>query len=157
MPTRSQIIGAGGLPYPTQYQYTHPWHLDGKGAQPGAKMMIDNGAEVHADGTWMQSPGYAMSFRQVPVRPAVETSNSFAALSSEEPDEPLPPGPTEQTPEKPIAMRAIPRKCCGSKSVQCQHGSGPGCRTFLEKRTQSLRPLESKWESSLPSLTVVPV
>ena len=88
MPIRSQIIGASGLPYPTQYQYTHPWHLDGKGAQPGAKMMIENGAEDQADGTWMQSPGYAMSFRQVPARPAVETSNSFAALTTEEPDEP---------------------------------------------------------------------
>ena len=88
MPTRSQIIGAGGLPYPTQYQYTHPWHLDGKGAQPGAKMMIENGAEDQADGTWMQSPGYAMSLRQVPARPAVETSNSFAAFANEEPEEP---------------------------------------------------------------------
>ena len=88
MPTRFQIIGAGGLPYPTQYRYMHPWHLDGKGAQPGAKLMIDNGAEVPAGGTWMQSPGYAMSLRQVPARPAVETSNSFAALTSEEPDEP---------------------------------------------------------------------
>ena len=46
--------------------------------------------------------------------------------------------------------------------VQCQHGSGPGCRTFLEKRTQSLRPLESKWEKFIAildsgaSVTVVP-
>ena len=59
-------------------------------------------------------------------------------------------------------MRAISRKCCESNSVQCHHGSGPGCRTFLEKRTQSLRPLESKWEKFIAildsgaSVTVVP-
>ena len=64
VPTRAQIKGSGGFPFPTQHQYSHAWHHDGKGAQPGAKLMIGNGAEVAEDWTWMQTSGYAMSFRQ---------------------------------------------------------------------------------------------
>ena len=86
VPTRAQIKGSGGFPFPTQHQYSHAWHHDGKGAQPGAKLMIDNGAEVAEDWTWMQTSGYAMSFRQVPAKAAVAISNSFAALTSEEPE-----------------------------------------------------------------------
>ena len=34
IPTRAQLKGShGGFPYPTQYQYTHLWHADGKGMQ----------------------------------------------------------------------------------------------------------------------------
>ena len=202
MPTRSQIIGAGGLPYPTQYQYTHPWHLDGKGAQPGAKLMIHNGAEGTSDGEWMQSPGYAMSFRQVTARPAVDTSNRFAAFAAEEAGEapwiagslpsaapapkcealtcptvigrgrdqcgsqdptteaPAPPESIVPRAEKSTAKLGVSHKCCRSK--QCHHGSGPGLRTLIEKRTQSLRPLQSKWEKitaildCCASVTVVP-
>ena len=124
--------------------------------------MIDNGAEMDTDGAWMQNPGYMMSLRQVPARPAVETSNRFTAFTSEDADEPPPPEPIEPRAEKPTALLGISRKCCGSKSNQCQHGSGPGFRTLIEKRTQSLRPLESKWEKfnaildSGASVTVVP-
>ena len=48
--------------------------------------MIGNGAEVAEDWTWMQTSGYAMSFRQVPAKAAVATSNSFAALTAKEPE-----------------------------------------------------------------------
>ena len=47
--------------------------------------MIDNGAEVAEDWTWLQTSGYAMRFQQVPAKAAVAISNSFAALTSEEP------------------------------------------------------------------------
>ena len=147
--------------YLTQYQYTHPWHLDGKGAQPGAKLMIHNGAEGTSDGEWMQSPGYVMSFRQVTARPAVDTSNRFAAFAAEEAGEgPIPPEPIVPRAEKLTALLGVSHKCCRSK--QCHHGSGPGLRTLIEKRTQSLRPLESKWEKFIAildsgaSVTVVP-
>ena len=41
IPTRAQLKGShGGLPFQTQHQYTHPLHADGKGLQPGTKMLI---------------------------------------------------------------------------------------------------------------------
>ena len=89
IPTRAQIKGSGGFPFPTQHQYSHAWHTEGKGPQPGAKLMTGSGAEEPEDWTtWMRASGYAMSLRQVPAREAVETSNAFAALASEEPDIP---------------------------------------------------------------------
>ena len=34
IPTRAQLKSThGGLPYPTAYQYTRPWHPEGKGVQ----------------------------------------------------------------------------------------------------------------------------
>ena len=48
--------------------------------------MIDNGAEVVDDWTWMQASGFAMRFQQVPAKAAVAISNSFGALASEEPE-----------------------------------------------------------------------
>ena len=81
VPTRAQIKGSGGFPFPSQHQYAHPWHAEGKGAQPGAKLMIGNGGDEEWIG-WMNTSGYAMSLRQIPARAAVETSNAFAALAA---------------------------------------------------------------------------
>ena len=78
----------------------HPWHPDGKGGQPGTKMMIENGVEVPEDWGWTQTPGSAMRFCQAPARPAVETSNSFTALASEESGDIPPPEPSELRREK---------------------------------------------------------
>ena len=86
VPTRHQIIESGGFPYPTQYQYNHPWHMGGKGTQPGTKMMIGNGSETADDGTWMQVPGYAMRLERVSPKAHVEVSNPFEALTSDEQD-----------------------------------------------------------------------
>ena len=86
MPTRAQIKGSGGFPFPTQHQYSHAWHHDGKGAQPGAKLMLENGAEAVDDWTWLQTSGYAMRLQQVPAKPVVAISNTFDALASEEPE-----------------------------------------------------------------------
>ena len=47
-------------------------------------MMIENGAEVPEDWGWTQTPGSAMSLRQVPARPLVTTFNSFTAVAPEE-------------------------------------------------------------------------
>ena len=101
MPSRTQIKGAGGFPFPTQHQYAHPWHHAGKGAQPGAKLMIDNGAQPAEDWTWMQTTGYAMRCQQVPARPPVEISNRFAAMESEEPEVPHPPAKSAGLPSAP--------------------------------------------------------
>ena len=64
VPTRAQLKGFhGGLPYPTQHQYAHPWHAEGKGPQPGTKMLIGAGAEAEEpeDWTaWMKTSGYAV-------------------------------------------------------------------------------------------------
>ena len=135
MPTRTQIKGAGGFPFPSQHQYAHPWHHPGKGAQPAAKLMIDNGTPPAEDWSWMQAGGYAMMCRQVPHTPFVpplakapiETSNSFAALETEElkvaeeSEVAIPPEPVEQRKEKPMksaGAKISPRHCCGSN--QCR-------------------------------------
>ena len=194
MPTRAQIKGSGGFPFPTQHQYSHAWHHDGKGAQPGAKLMIDNGAEVAEDWTRMQTSGYAMSFLQVPAKAAVATSNSFAALTSEEPESqdsdggrdpvpcvaaPIPVASALQRASRPAKLMGVSRRCSGPMASHCRHESCTGkmaaadsvlqpCRpklgvkAFLEKRTQSLRPLAAGWEKfqaivdSGASVTVVP-
>ena len=135
VPTRTQIKGAGGFPFPSQHQYAHPWHHPGKGAQPAAKLMIDNGIPPAEDWSWMQAGGYAMMCRQVPHTPFVpplakapiETSNSFAALETEElkvaeeSEVAIPPEPVEQRKEKPMksaGAKISPRHCCGSN--QCR-------------------------------------
>ena len=203
MPSRSQIKGAGGFPYPTNHQYMHPWYPEGKGGQPGAKMMIENGVEVPEDWGWTQAPGSVMRLSQVPARAAVKTFNKFSALASEESEETPPQEPSEvreiqsvaaeamrattmphpagegkvgaagrlreaaaeSTPMVPVANASWsrPRGCCGSTSSQClrAHASG-SIKTFIEKRTPSLRTLESKWEKFIAildsgaSVTVVP-
>ena len=165
-------------------------------------MMIENGAEVPEDWGWTQTPGSAMSLRQVPARPAVTTFNSFAAFASEESEDVLlskiagmkrtQSDAAEATrakmvtssagdgivgaagrlreaaaepPEVPAtsASWSRPHKCRGATSNQCRHPFALGSvRTFLEKRPQSLRTLESKWEKftaildSGASVTVVP-
>ena len=139
VPTRAQIKGSGGFPFPTQHQYTHAWHNDGKGAQPGAKLMTGTGAEAAEDWSWMRTSGYAMSLQQVPARAAVTTSNAFAALTSEEPDSPesigsqdpvlcaVPPEPVASTPlraGRSATLLGVTRRCCGPTSSQCRHGSG---------------------------------
>ena len=127
IPTRAQIKGSGGFPFPTQHQYSHAWHADGTGPQPGAKLMTGSGAEEPEDWTtWMRASGYAMSLRQVPAREAVETSNAFAALASEEPDVPDPPEPVAPAPPRigrSVAFGAS-RRCCGLTSSQCRYVSG---------------------------------
>ena len=138
----------------------------------------------------------------MPARPAVTTSNSFAAIAPEESEDiPLPKisgmkrtqsDAAEATratamassagggrvgaagrlreaaadpPEVPAtsASWSRPHKCGGATSNQCRHAFAlGGVRTFLEKRTQSLRTLDSKWEKftaildSGASVTVVP-
>ena len=138
MPTRAQIKGSGGFPFLTQHQYSHAWHHDGKGAQPGAKLMIDNGAEVAEDWTWMQTSGYAMSFQQVPARAAVSTSNAFAALTSDEPESqdsdgsrdhvpcvaaPDPVASALQRAGKPAKLLGVSRRCGGPMASHCRHES----------------------------------
>ena len=61
------------------------------------------------------------------------------------------------------ALGSLPRSCCGSTSNKCRHAYAfGGLRTFLEKRTPSLRTLDSKWEKFIAildsgaSVTVVP-
>ena len=139
VPTRAQIKGSGGFPFPTQHQYTHAWHNDGKGAQPGAKLMTGAGAEAAEDWSWMRTSGYAMSLQQVPARAAVTTSNAFTALTSEEPDSPesigsqdpvlcaVPPEPVASTPlraGRSATLLGASRRCCRPTSCQCRHGSG---------------------------------
>ena len=170
-------------------------------------MMIGNGAEVAEDWTWMQTSGYAMSFRQVPAKAAVATSNSFAALTSEEPEsqdsdgirDPVPcaaaPDPVASVPQRTgrsAKLLGASRRCSGPMASHCRHASciekiapadvqgtlsalktfqptlsalktsQPKLGAFLEKRTQSLRPLAAGWEKlqaildSGASVTVVP-
>ena len=61
------------------------------------------------------------------------------------------------------AFGSLSRRCCGSTSNKCRHAyASGGLRTFLEKRTPSLRTLDSKWEKFIAildsgaSVTVVP-
>ena len=199
VPTRAQIKGSGGFPFPSQHQYAHPWHAEGKGAQPGAKLMIGNGGDDPEEwAAWMSTSGYAMSLRQVPARAAVETSNTYAALAVEEPavpDPPEPPGSVPQRAGRSVALLGASRRCCGLTSSQCRFESANSsmpvrpldhaynadetahaetrqtlrpCRpklsakAFLERRTQSLKPLASGWEKlqmildSGASVSVVP-
>ena len=203
VPTRHQIIESGGFPYPTQYQYNHPWHVGAKGAQPGAKMILSNGSETADHGVWMQAPGYAMRLQQVSPKAHIEVSNSFAALASNEQDSgdlPKPPAAATAAAKAGILehcttiaqqVASAPRKAgkapkCCEVSRRCSgcdnHTRGcdsqlewelpetktrsepvkPSARTFLEKRSQSLRPLASGWEKfqaildSGASVTVIP-
>ena len=102
-------------------------HKDGKGPQPGTKMLTRAGVEAEEpeDWTaWMKAYGYAMCFRQIPAQKAVKTSNAFAALTSE-PDVPDPPGLAAPTPRVSLsaAFGAL-RKCCGLTMSQCRYISG---------------------------------
>ena len=122
MPTRTQIKGAGGFPFPSQHQYAHPWHHAGKCAQLGAKLMIDNGVQPAEDWSWMQTTGYAMRCQQVPARPPVETSNRFAAMESDEPEVPDPPEPIEGTlprAGKSAGLPSAPRPTSGTRKLPC--------------------------------------
>ena len=47
VPTRAQLKRSHGcLAYPTQHQYMHSWHADGKGPEPGTTMLIGTVAEA---------------------------------------------------------------------------------------------------------------
>ena len=132
--TRAQLKGShGGLPYPTQHQYTHPWHADGKGPQPGTKMLIGDNAwaeEPEDWSAWTQGSGYALCFRQVPARKAVETVNTFEALSCDDPEAPDPPKPVDRPkPGTPLPLRlaeefSASRRCCSRHSNQCRYIAG---------------------------------
>ena len=140
VPTRAQIKGSGGFPFPSQHQYAHPWHTEGKGGQPSANLMIGNGCDDSEWSGWFSATGQAMSFRQVPTqaavqlppRAAVKTSNTFAVLETEEPDIPDPPEPPESAQQRshryPVhrhlpALSGAPRRCCGLTSSQCRFQS----------------------------------
>ena len=77
VPTRAQIKGSGGFPFPTQHQYTHPQQL---------KSLV-------ADGGWMAAPGAMLSgsLKRLSTRAGVATRNSFSALQT---DSELPEGST---------------------------------------------------------------
>ena len=88
VPTRAQIKGSGGFPFPTQHQYTHPQQL---------KSLV-------ADGGWMAAPGAMLSgsLKRLSTRAGVVTKNSFSALQTDSElleDSTLPEMPPRRSPD----------------------------------------------------------
>ena len=114
----------------------YPWHVDGKGPQPGTKMLTGANAWAEESQDWsgMQSSGCAMCCRQVPARKATETSNAFETLSSDDPEARDPPKPDDRP--KPVTSLPLrltedfnaSRGCCGRTSIQRRYIAGaPNC------------------------------
>ena len=134
--------------------------------------MIDNGAEVAEDWTWLQTSGYAMRFQQVPAKAAVAISNSFGALASEEPESqdsdgirdhvpcvtaPKPVASVHQRTRRPAKLLGASRRCGGPMASHCVHAA---CSNKTSLRTvpghQNCSKKTAAAEAPLAPMTVQP-